>query len=196
MRRSIAFCVLIFFNMMPLSTHADHQCVETINPGKEIVLDNKFPSKWLLVGNKLISDPILHSKLRSEYRKYYTVTTDEFIVGMFCVLKDGAFTTITTQDDGASADFSTIPPKCWNCNSIEKDMSDLISGTGLKIGQSKSETGSTLGCNTTEDITTFIFEELEKGEKYNIWHSQRLRLEFRTHKLIRYTIRDFRERYN
>jgi hypothetical protein len=183
MLRGKLFCVLIVIALVPLSTYSEHKydprCDKMIISGKEIST-KEFPSKWLLVGNKAITDFALHGMLRSVYRKYYRITDDKTL-GMFCVAKGGTYITIATQDDGTFwAEYSVIQPKCYVCKSANNDINDIESGTGLKIGQSKIEVGTTLGYTIKEDITTLIC----RG--YN--NSQSLRLEFSNDRLISYTI--------
>ena len=175
---------------------ADHdpECDQAIDPGNIIELDHKFPAKWLQAGSLSISDPLLHATLQSEYPEYYTVNHDEFTVGVFCMLKDGVYTTLTTQYNGATADYSTVPYKCRICKSTEGDIGEWSSGTRLKIGQSRAEAQALLGVVLKENLTTLRFQETVEEDTYKVWHSQSLRLEFREEALCRLTLFDFRER--
>lgn len=186
--------VIIFAACPCIFADHDPECDEAIDPGLKIELEHKFPIKWLQAGHIRISNPILHVKLQSEYPEHYAVHHDEFTVGVFCALRDGVYTTITAQDNGAAAEYSTTLYKCRTCKSADKDIGDLSSGTGLKIGQSKSEVQALLGIGLKGRITTLSFEETEDEGGDRVWHSQTLRLEFCDNTLCRLTVSEFRER--
>ena len=104
------------------------------------------------------------------------------------------YTTITAQENGAAAEYSTTLYKCRTCKPADKDIDDLSSGTGLKIGQSKSEVQALLGIELKGKITTLGFEETEDEDDDRVWHFQTIRLEFCDDALCRLTVSEFRER--
>jgi hypothetical protein len=191
-------CILILIIITPLSSLADHDCIEGREYGHQIKLKKPLPKNWLIIGDKLIYNPELHSILRSKFAKYYTLGTDEegFSIAHFCGYKNGIYASISNGDFGPSAEFSSEAPKCWKCKTVTEDIEYFVSGSGLKIGQDKARATSILGYTIKEDITSISFEEIEKVKEHNTWHSQTLRIEFRNNKLIRLSIYDFRERYD
>lgn len=196
MKRRLWSIVLIPVLTTPFLSFADHQCIEERSTGKKIEIREQFPRNWLTVGNRLITDPKLHSTLRDAYSRYYAVGDDEGPYGLFCAARDGVYVTITTSDLAAGAEFSANPPKCRECKPIDETPQYLVSGTGLKIGMSKAKASAALGRVISEDVTTLRFEEMEKGREFDVYHSQELRLEFHLDRLVRFSIGDYRERYN
>jgi len=195
----MCLCILILIILIPFSSLADHDCIEEgWVEGHRIEVKKNLPKKWLMIGDKLIYDPELHSILRSKFAKYYTVGTDGegFSMDHFCGYKDGIYVTISNGDFGPSAEFSSEAPKCWKCKPVTENIKYFVSGSGLKIGQDKARVTSILGYTIKEDITCISFEEIEKGKEHNISHSQNLWMEFRNNKLIRFSIYDWREKYD
>jgi hypothetical protein len=192
-------CILILTILTPFSSLAEHDCLEEAwKVGHWIKIEKDFPKNWLMIGDKLIYDPQLHSILRSEFAKYYTEGTDGegFSIDHFCGYKNGIYVTISNGDFGPSAEFSSKAPKCWKCKPVTESIKYFVSGSVLKIGQDKARVTSILGYTIKEDRTCIKFEEIEKGKEHKIYHSQYLWMEFRNNKLIRFAIDDFRERYD
>ena len=136
---------LLLTGIIILSLHsiawADHDCIEEITEGNKINLEKRFPDAWLTIGGKLITDPKLHSDLRSKFKDYYSTGEDEGYTGYsFCAEKGGIYirvhTGISDVDMQSRAEFSTIRPKCFKCKRISKGTEYLTSKIGLKIGQS------------------------------------------------------------
>ena len=181
--------------LVAISMYADHDCIEEFKNGQIITINNPFPQKWLLVGNKSLADTTLHEELRLTHHKHYSVTKGAFNAGNFCALKDSVYISVSINDFGTSVDFSNVPPKCFECKPIEEDIGYLFSGTGLKIGQNKKDVEAKLGFSIKQNITSFEFEEIENNGKSKVLHTQTLRVEFHLNKLMRFTILDYRESY-
>ena len=198
-------CILILFILTPLSTLAEHanDCIEESEGGQnkkiqQIEIKKPLPENWFLLGNKFIYDPEMHSILRSKFAKYYTSGTDGegFSLDHFCGYKKGVYLNISNGDFGPSAEFSSKAPTCWTCKLVTENIDYFVSGSGLQIGQNKAKVSAILGYSIKEDFASISFEEIEKSERYNMWHSQTLGMTFRNNKLIRFSIYDYRERYN
>jgi len=71
--------------------------MEAIDQGRKIELNHEFPIEWLQVGHIPISNPILHVKLQSEHAENYSLNDGEFTAGIFCVSKEGVYTTILVE---------------------------------------------------------------------------------------------------
>jgi len=198
MRYTLYRCILILLVLIPLTSLAEHDCIDERPYGHQIKLKKHLPKTWLMVGDKSIYDPKLHSTLLSEFAKHYTVGTDGegFSINHFCGYKNGVYVTIANGDFGPWAEFSSEAPKCWKCKPVTEKSDYFVSGSGLRIGQDKAKATSILGHGIKQDITSISFEEIEKGKDHNISHSQTLRLEFRKNKLLRFSISDYREKYD
>ncbi len=193
----ISLCILILLFLTPFDLLAEHDCIEDgWLEDQCIEAKENLPKKWLMIGDRLINDPKLHSILRSKFAKYYTAGTDGegFKIDHFCGYKNGVYLTISNGDFGPSAEFSSRAPKCSECKPVTGDIKYFASGSGLKIGQDKARVTSILGYTIKKDITCIKFQEIEKGKKDDINHSQALWMEFRSNKLIRFAIYDWRER--
>lgn len=180
---------------------ADHDCIEELPEGNKIVLENKFPDAWLTIGGKLITDPRLHSELKSKFKSYYSSGEDEgYTVHMFCAIKNGIYINVhkgqSDIDTQFHAEFSATPPRCHKCKRISKGIESLTSKIGLRIGLSKAAVAKILDVNVKEDINTISFEETLNDGKTNINHMQELRLVFQNDKLINFRISDLREQDN
>lgn len=191
---------LLIFNaliiaMMPTISKADHECVEEIDEGKVLTASKQFSTQWFLIGGKLISDKAFHAELKKKYSENYTVSFEEGYNGHFCALKDGVYLDISNGAFGAWAEFSTQPAKCWKCMKTSADIGYLVSGTGLYIGMSKQEASQILGYKINADTTSIVFQEITASNRKNIYHSQRLRLVFRTNKLFSFSISEDQEAY-
>jgi hypothetical protein len=197
MRYKIYSIIFIFLILIPFIALSEHDCIDDRPYGHEIKVKKTLPKNWLMIGDKTIFDPQLHSLLSSKYAKYYTSGTDDegFTIDHFCGYKNGIYVDIWNGDFGPSAEFSNEAPKCEKCSSVTEDIKYFVSGSGLTIGQNKATVSSVLGYTIQEDITSISFEEIEKENENNIWHSQTLRVEFRNDKLIRFSVSDYRERY-
>ena len=189
--------ILILILLTPLISLAEHgnDCDEVREYGQQIKIKKNLPKNWLMIGDKLLYNPELHSTLRSKYAKYYTSgrTEEGFSIARFCGYKYGIYVDISNGSFGPSAEFSSEPPKCWECKPVTENIEYFVSGSGLKIGQDKAKATSILGYTIKDDITSITFEEIEKNKDHKIWHSQTLRIEFRNNKLIRFCIYDYRE---
>ncbi len=198
MSTKIFFIIFIVIAVAPVNAPAEHGCDEGYPYGHKIEVKKSLPKNWLIVGDKSISDPRLHSELRSKYAKYYTSGSDGegFTIDHFCGFKKGIYVSIWNSDFGPSATFSSEAPKCEKCKPVTEDIIYFVSGSGLTIGLSKAKVSSILGYAIKDDITSIIFEEIEKDNGHDIWHSQMLNVEFRDDKLIRFSVSDDRERGN
>ena len=190
--------MLILCILSSLHTYADHDCIDAREYGQKIIVDKSLPTLWFIIGDKQINDPNLHRILRAKYAKYYTSGKDEegFTIDHFCGYKNGIYITISNGDFGPTAEISNEAPKCYSCEALNEEIPYFNSGTGLKIGQNKKTVSSILGYEISENITSILFEEIEKGKKHNISHTQTLRIEFRDNILFRFSIGEYRERYD
>jgi len=198
MRSKLYILILFVIIIAPHSSLAEHSCIDERPNGREIIIKEPLPRNWLMVGKKSLSDPQLHSVLRSKFTKNYTsgVDGEGFTIDHFCGYKDGIYITISNGDFGPYAEFSSVAQKCEKCNRVSANLEEFASGSRLILGQNKTTVSSILGYNIEVDITSISFEEIEKVEGINIAHEQTLRIEFRDNKLIRFSIFDSRERYN
>lgn len=198
MRYKICSIIFVLFSLTPFIVFAEHDCIDERPYGFQIKVKKELPNNWFIIGNKSIIGPQLHSILSSKYAKYYILGVDNegFTIDHFCGYKNGIYVNISNGDFGPWAEISSEAPKCEKCNPVTEDIKYFVSGSGLTIGQDKATVSSILGYSIKEDVTSISFEELEKGKEHNIWHSQMLRVEFRNNKLIRFSIDDFRERFD
>ncbi len=198
MRYKISSIIIMLLVFAPVIAPADHDCIDERPYGHQIKVKGKLPKNWLMIGDKSIMDPQLHSILSSKYAKYYTSGLDDegFTIDHFCGYKDGIYIFISNGDFGPSAEFSLDAPKCVKCSTVTEDIKKLVSASGLIIGQNKATVSSILGYTIKEDITSILFEEIETNNENKIWHSQMLRVEFRNDRLIGFSVSDYRERYN
>jgi hypothetical protein len=198
MRYKISSIIFLLLVLTPVIAPAEHDCIDERPYGHQIKVKEKLPKKWLMIGDKSIMDPQLHSILRTKYAKYYTsgVDGEGFTIDHFCGYKNGIYIDISNGDFGPSAEFSQEAPKCEKCSPVTEEIKTLVSASGLKIGQNQATVSSILGYTIKDDIMSILFEEIEKDNENKIWHSQRLRVEFRNDRLIRFSVSDYRERYN
>jgi hypothetical protein len=187
---------LILVAGIPVISFADHACVEGRENGEKIELINGFPAKWLTVGGEAITDSVFHAGLRSKFKGNYSINEEEGSrIGQFCAFSDGVYVDISTQESGQTAEYSAVAPICWKCKEAKRGIRYLVSGTGLQIGQTKSEASKLLGYGITNDVTELVFETIENRARIKVEHSQIVRLEFKSEKLIRFSISDYREQY-
>ena len=190
--------LLILCLFVPFNLFADHGCIDGRPFGHKIIVKKNLPTHWLTLGDKLISDPKLHTALRTQYSEHYISGKDGegFTIDHFCGFKNGIFAIISNGDWGPYAEFSKETPKCYSCKPIKETIPFFTSGSGLTIGQDKDTVSSILGIEIKDDITSITFEEIKKGKNHRKWHSQTLRIEFQNNELMRFSISDFRERYD
>jgi hypothetical protein len=152
-------------------------CIDSRDYGQKIIVDKKLSANWFKIGDKQITDSRLHAILKTKYAKYYASGRDGegFTIDHFCGFKDGIYVTISNSDFGPAVEFSKEAPKCDSCKPVTEKMPYFTSGTGLRIGQDKKLVSSILGYEIKSDITSILFEEIEKGNQHNISHSQTLK---------------------
>jgi len=196
MHRFIYICLFALLTFGPPNVYSEHDCIDPRYYGKKVSVKNPLPTHWFSLGTTQLTDTQLHATLKGDYKKYYTAGKDGegFTIDHFCGFRDGLYLTISNGDFGPYAEFSKEPPKCYPCNPVNEDMPYFTSGTGLNIGQDKGVVSKILGHAISDDITSIIFNEIEQGKGYEIWHSQTLRTEFRDNKLVRFSIDDSREK--
>lgn|SRR2546425_8122844 len=183
--------VLFFLIMLPMFAAADYDCIDSRPSGNKIKLDKYLPKEWLIFGDRVLNDSKFHSELRARYKDHYVV--NENGSGYVCLYSEGVYVTVSNSDFGPWVEFSSIAPKCLKCSLVKGDTKNLVSKSGLRLGQSKAEVSTLLYVSLESDIVEISFEELEKGVKFDTRHVQSLTIEFQSDKLIRFTVYDYRE---
>jgi hypothetical protein len=196
MKKTLIFVFVIsYYFLEPLAIYADHDCIDSREYGQKIISVKGLPSNWFKMGDKQITDNSLHDLLKTTYRVNYTSGKDGegFTFNHFCGYHDGVYITISNDDSGRTVEFSKVAPKCESCKPVNGKSSYLTSGIGLRMGLNKKAVSSILGYPVKSDITTIVFEEIEKEVPHNFFHTQSVRIEFSADKLIRFSIDDYRE---
>ncbi len=168
---------------------ADGGCSESFPNGYKIKRSERLPSSWLTLGDHIVIDRPHHDATAKALKAYFPARAD-----FFCVHANGAYIQVSNDDEyGPSFDFSATAPKCSKCSTLKEPDNTLVPKVGLMLGQSKADVAALLGIKFDADIVEVSFEEVEKGARGDILHIQKLRLEFRSNKLTRFGVTDYRE---
>ena len=185
--------ITYLFALMPIVASADHACLDGHPMGIPIKRTRPLPSQWFFVGRSDITQPATHLKLKQHYAKQYVSGYDEGPVGTLCLKLGTSYIAVTTSDYGPSAEYSEAAPKCLACSSTNDPEKDFASGTGLRLGISKSEASKVLNVRIDSDLIDIAFEREETGGENKVLHSEILSLEFKGNRLVRFNVYDYRE---
>jgi len=174
---------------------ADHRCVEEFPEAASIKMDRPFPAEWFVVGSMSLTDEAIESKLVRAYgRTYRKYDDEEFGGGGFCTVGRAGYFGISINDLSRTVEYAASRSKCSGKCRTTSARNDLPSGTGLRVGQARSDVGRLLGVQIVSDITELKFEEAEISANVKIWHFQWLWMQFRGGRLARFMVSDSRER--
>ena|SRR3989442_15092957 len=193
MQRKAIAAALILLTMTSTCASADHGCIEGRPYGRVIEVRQQLPRKWFFVGRKALSDRTLYSELNERYPDPNTSHRDasRFI----CLYVQGAYITVAYDASASWLDFSSVAPECWKCRVVNGNASELVSHSGLRIGQSRVEASTLLGVQLNRDHKAFTirFHQVETGKNSKVWHEQSLTVEFQEDRLMRFHIIEHRE---
>jgi len=180
---------VIVMTIISLQADADNTCIDSFSYGESILRSSPFPTGWLVIGSKPMTDPSFNLELKRILGRDFALNADGR--GFACIRDSSVYIVVSTSEASRSfVEFRTTAPKCSHCSAKDGTSIALASLSGLVIGQTKDRVGEKLGQRITADSSTVMFEEVESGKKY---HTQMLHLEFDGDRLRRFSIMDSRE---
>ena len=189
MRLRLLLCLLL----VPALAEADHACIDGYPMGTPVKLAQSLPAGWFRVGSEDVRKEATHSALKQRHEKKYFSGYDEGPVGSLCLKLKVGYVQVTTSDFGSGVQYSVIAPKCAKCASISGTEKEFTSGTGLRLGLTKTKTSELLKTKIVDDLTDVTFEETKTHGALKVLHTEVLSLEFKDDRLVRFSVYDYQE---
>jgi len=190
MRLRLLLCLL---PLMPALAEAEHECVDGYPMGAPIEIAKPLPDVWFKVGARDVRNKATHSALKQEHAAVYRSGYEEGPVGSLCLSLRIGYVEITTSDFGLGALYSESAPKCARCGPGTGVEEQFASGTGLRLGLTKSETSKLLKTKIIADLTDIKHEETKTVGGIKVLHTEVLSLEFKKGRLVRFSVYDYEE---
>ena len=182
-----------FLLLVPALAEADHACIDGYPMGTPTKLEQSLPGGWFRVGSEDVREKATHSALKQRHGKEYFSGYDEGPVGSLCMKFKVGYVQVTTSDFGSGIQYSVIAPKCSKCATIRGTEKEFISGTGLRLGLTKSKVSELLKTKIVADLTDITFEETKMVGTVKVLHTEVLSLEFKDDQLVRFSVYDYQE---
>ena len=178
---------------MPALAEADHTCVDGYPMGTPVKSAQSLPGGWFRVGSGDVRKEATHSALKQRHGEEYFSGYDEGPVGSLCLKLKVGYVEVTTSDFGSGVQYSVLAPKCARCGSIGGTEKEFASGTGLRLGLTKTKTSELLKTKIVADLTDVTFEETKTVGAAKVLHTEVLSLEFKDDRLVRFSVYDYQE---
>ncbi len=190
MRLRLLLCFLLLVASL---AEADHACVDGYPMGTPVKFAQPLPSRWFRIGSADVRKEATHSVLKQRYGAEYLSSDDEGPVGSLCLKLKVGYVQVTTSDFGSGVQYSVLAPKCTRCGSISVTEKEFASGTGLRLGLTKTKASELLKTKIVANLTDVTFEETKTDGTEKVLHTEVLSMEFKDDRLVRFSIDDYRE---
>jgi hypothetical protein len=191
MRLRFAICLLI---LLPNLAGAEHACEDGYPMGTPIKSVQPLPRDWFLVGSQDVRSDKTHSNLKESFGKKYISGFEEGgDTGSLCLKLSTGYVNVTTNGFGSGVRYMMSLPKCAKCEPINVPEKDFETGTGLRLGLTKTEASKILKSKIIANLTDITFDEVETISGKKAYRTEMLSMEFINDRLVRFGVFQYEE---